>query len=342
MVYRFLTALLSGLMVLSAVQAADNDELFAPPNRDQVREKVLKWRTDSGVKDPAAIKSIEQLWATTDESISAVDLHELAIRSFAVGNVKVEQLAEKCRFGSNVVPATDTLDDSQLGDFAGSNLRAHVGRFLAQAEFFDEALTVFAAVKPDQLIDPASYFFHRAVCEHRLLMKDEGLESLKSLQENTADVPVRYSNVAKLMQSDLERLKEKSLDEVSRMMSDVERRLNLGRGGAKVQKVEEEIVSRLDELIKKLEAQQQAAQQSQQGGKGGDGNPLPDSIIKGSTAPGEVDKRDIGNKSGWGALPPKQQTRAKNLIDRELPPHYRNAIEQYLRKLATRPESRGR
>jgi len=125
------------------------------------------------------------------------------------------------------------------------------------------------------------------------------------------------------------------------MMSDVERRLKLGRGGAKVQKTEEEIVSRLDELIKKLEEQQQQSQ-SQSGNGQGTPQGAPDSIIKGSTAPGEVDKRDIGGKAGWGALPPKQQTTARNLIDRELPPHYRNAIEQYLRKLAARQETRSR
>ena len=115
------------------------------------------------------------------------------------------------------------------------------------------------------------------------------------------------------------------------------------RGGERVQKVEEEIVARLDEIIKKIEAQQGGG-----GGGGGDGQgnsnssggPASDSRVKGSTAPGEVDERDIGRKSGWGSLPPKEQAKARNLIDRELPPHYRAAIEEYLRKLAKRPATR--
>jgi len=173
-------------------------------------------------------------------------------------------------------------------------------------------------------------------------MKKEGLATLKQLRQQTSNVPTRYSTLAELMETDLEALEDKSLNEVSRLMSDAERRLNLGRGGERVQKVEEDIVARLDEIIKKLEAQQGG------GGGGGDGKggnqnqsggPAGDSRVKGQTAPGEVDMKDIGNKAGWGALPPKEQAKAKNIIDRELPPHYRNAIEQYLKKLATRPES---
>jgi len=345
-----LTRLLSAvLIVLSLGLAMTNshplfaadDELFAPMSSEKARSQSLDWAAGQELKDRALIDAIGKLWAPNGTQKRTAELHKLTIRTFSLAKPAAAELVKQCQFGILAAPTSPLLESDANGDFFTSNLQAYVGTFFTQAEFFDEALVLFEKTKPQQLIDPASYFFHKAVCEHRLLKAKEGLATLKQLLENTSDVPVRYSTVADLMKSDLEKLKEKSLDEVSRMMSDVERRLKLGRGGAKVQKTEEEIVARLDELIKKLEQQQQQSQ-SQSGNGQGVPEGAPDSIIKGSTAPGEVDERDIGGKAGWGALPPKQQTKARNLIDRELPPHYRNAIEQYLRKLAARPETRSR
>ncbi|MCP4506011.1 MAG: hypothetical protein GY826_06395, partial [Fuerstiella sp.] len=212
----------------------------------------------------------------------------------------------------------------------------------SQNEFFDEAHEHFEQIPLSETVDPAGVLFFKAVCEHRLLQKAVGLRTIQTLLNDTTDVPLRYRTVSELMQADLAALQEKSLNEVARMMSDVERRLKFGRGGERVQKVEEEIVSRLDEIIKKIEAQQGGGGGGGQGGQGqnnsnSSGGPAGDSSVKGSTAPGEVDEKNIGRKSGWGALPPKEQAKARNLIDRELPPHYRAAIEEYLRKLAKRP-----
>ncbi len=340
---RITTVLLSFSIAISApspLLVAD-DELFAPMSAEQARSHSLDWAAGQDLKDRAIIDSIGKLWAGGTAQKRSTELHQLAVQTFGQADPAAADLLKQCSFGRLTPPSSPLLDNDHASKYFSNNLLAYVGTFLTQTEFFDEALVLFEKVQPQQLIDPASYFFHKAVCEHRLLKAKEGLATLQQLLENTSDVPVRYSTVAELMKSDLEKLKEKSLDEVSRMMSDVERRLKLGRGGAKVQKTEEEIVARLDELIKKLEQQQQQSQ-SQSGSGQAPAEPLPDSIIKGSTAPGEVDERDIGKKAGWGALPPKQQTKARNLIDRELPPHYRNAIEQYLRKLATRPESRSR
>jgi tetratricopeptide (TPR) repeat protein len=346
-----LTRLLSAVLIVlgsglamtdSNLLSAADDEVFAPMSSEKARSQTLDWAAGQGLKDRALIDSIGKLWAPGELQKRPTEIHKLAIRTFSLANPAADELVKQCQFGILAAPSSPLLESDANDDFFTSNLLAYVGTFLTQAEFFDEALAIFEKTKPQRLIDPASYFFHKAVCEHRLLKAKEGLATLKQLLENTSDVPVRYSTVADLMKSDLEKLKEKSLDEVARMMSDVERRLKLGRGGAKVQKTEEEIVSRLDELIKKLEQQQQQQSQSQSGNGQGIPEGAPDSIIKGSTAPGEIDERDIGGKAGWGALPPKQQTKARNLIDRELPPHYRNAIEQYLRKLAARPETRSR
>jgi tetratricopeptide (TPR) repeat protein len=325
--------------VAPEVQVPAADQLFEPMRPDQARTATLDWvAAQKGVTD-AQQTSVAEVWKQDGPIPTTAELHDRAIRSFGIVSSETQDLLVQCRIGSSQVPVAELLAKEGLDSFYESNLRAHVGRYLSQSGFADEALDVFAKVDAGQLIDPASFLFYKAVAEHSLLKRDEGLATLKQLLENSTDVPVRYSTVAELMKTDLEKLKEKTLDEIHRMMSDVERRLGHGRGGERVQKKEDEIVERLDELIDKLEKQRQQQQQqmAQAQGKDGKANPADDSRIKGSTAPGEVDERDIGERSGWGSLPPKQQTRAKNLIDRELPPHYRNAIEQYLRKLAKRP-----
>ena len=77
--------------------------------------------------------------------------------------------------------------------------------------------------------------------------------------------PRRYVAVARLMQADLGGLKPDTLDHIARRMEDIWRRLELGRGGPKVRKVEDGVVESLDKMIQKIEQQQQ--QQNCNGGQ---------------------------------------------------------------------------
>jgi hypothetical protein len=95
------------------------------------------------------------------------------------------------------------------------------------------------------------------------------------------------------------------------------------------------VIESLDKLIKDLEEQERRQQAG--GGAGGgtkSSQPAPDSRIIGGKGPGEVTKKDIGSKDGWGNLPPRQRDEAMQQIGREFPSHYRDVIEQYFRKLA--------
>ena len=58
------------------------------------------------------------------------------------------------------------------------------------------------------------------------------------------------------MQLDMVAWKTKDLDDIARKMKDVERRLDLSRGGPVTQEKQRDILARLDEVIKKLENQQ--------------------------------------------------------------------------------------
>jgi hypothetical protein len=118
-------------------------------------------------------------------------------------------------------------------------------------------------------------------------------------------------------------------------MNDVRRRLDLGRGGKKVRGVEDGIIESLDKIIKKLEEQAAAAaaasgmQDNIRSSK-----PAPDSVPMGGKGPGEIVKKNFGKEFDWGHLPPKEREEALQRISRDFPPHYRELIEQYYRRLA--------
>jgi hypothetical protein len=47
-----------------------------------------------------------------------------------------------------------------------------------------------------------------------------------------------------------------------------------------------------------------------------------------------VRRRDLGSDADWGDLPPHAREEALQQIGREFPPHYREAIEHYFKRLA--------
>ena len=326
--------------------ASAADELYAPPAADEVRTQAMNWVATQGVTDKQVLDRIGKLWAFGDQPPAASQLFESVITTFAMADPATRKLVDACRLDQAPLlpPEAGLLKRDAMGSLYLPNVRLYYARYLTQRRMYEEAVQVFNEIDVKRVVDPASCLFFKAVCHHKLLMKKPGLATIAKLLNDTEGVPVRYSTLATLMQYDLQALREQSLDEVARKMSDVERRLKLGRGGPRVQKVEDEIVATLDEIIKKLEQQQSG------GGGGGSGSnpsnrsgsPAQDSVVKGSTAPGNVDKKKIGNQDGWGALPPKKETQAKNLINRNFPAHYRQAIEQYFKKLANRRAGSGR
>ena len=50
-------------------------------------------------------------------------------------------------------------------------------------------LDTLKSVKAEQTVDPASFFFTKAVAEHALIMKDPALESIEHLLSDVSDAP---------------------------------------------------------------------------------------------------------------------------------------------------------
>lgn len=228
---------------------------------------------------------------------------------------------------------------SDVPGWMQDTIRLACGRALAQRRLYDEALETLTGLEIVQVCDPASLLFYRATCEHHLLKKKECVANLKLLLERDAELPVRFTQLAQLMAADIQPLKPDSIDEISRMMNDVHRRLDFGRAGKRVRDEEEEILKKLDKAIEDIEKQMQdAEQQAQQQANGkqspSQGAPMEQSQNAGGKGPGDVEQKNIGDRAGWGNLPPAERQEALQRLTEELPSHYREVIEGYFRQLA--------
>ncbi len=317
--------------------AADQRETYSPRDRRDVQTEVLQAVADLGVRETAALDRLAGLWTEPSEDRDPRALLELVVQSFAAVHPETSRFVESCRYDVEPFRVPQMPKPENAPECYTANVGLFYGRYLAQRRMYDEALHVLEPIPPEEVVDPASLLFFKAVCQHQLLRRDEGLRTLKQLLEQTVGVPASYRQVADLMQYELQNMKAKSLEELSHMMGDVERRLDLGRGGERVQKKEEEIIARLDEIIKKLEQQQGGGGSGAQGQGGEQNNPsdaAQDSSVKGATAEGKVDEKKLAGKGGWGMLDPKAETRARESIKRKFPPHYSEAIKRYNIKLA--------
>jgi len=319
--------------------AEEKTVVYASPSDVDLRVQLETWTAEQKVKDPAQLKRIAALLAKLNPGLNAEEKLNLTMQVFAEVKPEAREVAQAYRLSDQypVFSNPPLLEEGKAESFYQANLRYYVARNLTQFRMVDQALVIFNTIQPDTLVDPAGYLFYKAVCEHHLLQKEACAKTLEQLLDRTQDLPERYRQLATLMQADLASLKSDSLDEISRKMSDVERRLDLGKSGKNVQKVEDEIIAALDKMIKKMEDQ---SKNSPSSGSGGGSSSSPEqgadeSRVKGTTAPGEVDKKKLSNNGGWGALPPKKQASAKNIINRNFPSHYRKAIEKYFKKLAT-------
>ncbi|MCA9136327.1 MAG: hypothetical protein KDB00_06205 [Planctomycetales bacterium] len=316
---------LDGTEMSNVLRGSLNEYGIVPPVVDETSERFLRQLQD-GDRDPL------------DAFVEAVSGLTESVQRLTDAAAK-DPLAAAARIDPS---AADYAEIESLPKAIRMTVRTWLGRTLVRSRLYDEALPVIAEVDITESIDPASTLFYRGSCYHALMMRKEAIADLRMLLENEDDCPVRFSRLAKLMVADIKPLKEDSLDEISRLMTDVTRRLDLGRTGEQVEGQEQKIIDKLSKLIDKLEEQQQQQQQQQQGGgsaggdpKDGQSSPMEDSQIAGGSGEGNVKKKDLGNDDGWGNLPPAERKEALQKISRDLPTHYRDAIEAYFRKRAT-------
>ncbi len=335
-VLRSLVAILALVFVQSSQAAAKESQWITPPAQS-VKSKAMDWlgekKADVGLRAKA-----EEIWSASAGQFKEEELLDRLAATFALADKDSEKLVALCSRPRTalVLDPQAWLGNPQTPPFVACNMRLFYARWLVQESLFEEAREQLTGLEPSDVVAPATLLFYQSVVYHTLLEKESGLKALDQLLAGAEKSPRRYIALARLMQGDLNGLEEDSLDHIARRMDDIRRRLDLGRTGPKVRKVEDGVIESLDKLIKKIEDQQQQQQQSLAGGNVlRPTSPAQDSVPMGGKGPGDVTKRDIGSQSDWGDLPPKEREEALQQIGRDFPAHYRDVIEQYFKSLAS-------
>ena len=180
------TVLAGAMLFGTALAARAADEVYAPPAPAKLKAMTLQWVAGQNQKPSAEVRrQVEALWADV-QGLSPRAGFQKVIETFVLVRPAARQLVESCRLVNAPLsaPKAGELLKGSAGDFYTANLRLYYGRYLAQRRMFDEALTVLQTIEPQQVVDPATCLFYRAVCEHQLLMKKEGLATINRLLKN--------------------------------------------------------------------------------------------------------------------------------------------------------------
>jgi hypothetical protein len=220
-------------------------------NAPAAKAKLAAWLKEVGKSDAATLAKLDAIWKDNQRTVL-----DRAADSFALGDPLAAQLLTEARDPGAPAPVVlpAVFKNEKQSSFYRANLALIYARSLVNRRVYEEALATLKLFEANQVIDPAAYLFHRAVCEHAMQQKPEAVKTINRLLEEGAAVsPERYKTVATLMLLDMHTWKDKDLGDIARKMENIERRLDIARGGPETQRQQREVLNRLDELIKKLE-----------------------------------------------------------------------------------------
>ena len=312
------------------------------PTAAEVKAQADAWAKTRPPLSAEQQKAMDALWAGAD-SYSDKLAQTFALLDPEAAKI-LNQAKESVFEAPQEIPAL--LKDASKPMFFRANLAVTYSRILSQNKVYELALDTLKLFRPEQVADPSSYLFHRAVAEYSLMMKKEADDTINRLLDDVSESPERYRNVAALMAIEMMVWRDKDLGWISRKMENIQRRLDLGQGGNKTQKIQKEVVVRLDEMIKEMEDQAKKAGDGAGGpgapgpGNGPPGNnvqssaPQQDSIGGNGGGAGQVDQKRVRELAEvWGKLPERDRARAMVELTRSLPPKYREAVEIYFKRL---------
>jgi hypothetical protein len=304
---------------------------------ERVGEQLLAWLRQAGV-DAEQAEAAGVVWrqGAMAADLSAEEALDLLLASLSAADAETAALVRACHAGQP--PLSQQYTGAKQEPFYRDNVRVWHARTLVQQRYYDEACLLLADISVEGLVDPAALLFYRGISRLKLLQKSGAADDLTLLLNNTADVPARFRAVAEQMQAESAK-PAGSLGEVPQLMSDVQRRLDLGAADEPVQKREDQIVAALDKLLKELEDQQkQQQQQQQQQGQGGNAQQPQQSggqaQVRGAAGAGEAERKELNENGAWGMLDKEREAQAKELIRQQFPPNFLDAISRYTRKIA--------
>jgi hypothetical protein len=363
------TWLLAALTLLSGASGlALADEKKAPvkeessfgslkgPTAEEVQTQASAWLKETAKKtDAVSQEKFKAIW-TSDRPVS-----DKLAETFVLGSPEAAKILAQARNPEAPAPTEvpALLKDGKVPAFFRANLTLAYAKALTTRRVYEEALEVFQTIKAEDVVDPSALLFHKAVCEHALMLKDKADLTIDRLLVDVSDSPERYRMVAALMHFDMVTWQDKDLGWIARKMENIQRRLDLKRGGKQTQKIQKEVIVRLDEMIKEIENKRKSPPPPPPGsppGSGGDndgqcpsgGPPGPDAPgtqpqssspqrdTQGgtTTGKGEVESKKVKELAEvWGKLPEKERVKMLLELTRSMPAKDRAVIESYFKEL---------
>lgn len=209
--------------------------------------------------------------------------------------------------------------------FAGFN---DCHKQLVRAERHEQAIAIEKLCKVD-----STFLYHKAIAHWKV--KDyEAAKIATHRALANGDLPERYRVSLENMEDYLAEVdKDNKMLDIATDMDVLERRLRLGQGGSITQKIQKDVIRKLEEEIKSIEEQMQQVNSAAAGQQRSQA-PAGDSKIMEGAGPGEVEnKKMVMTPDVWGKMPPKEKTKALEAINRQLPPHIREAAEGFSKAL---------
>lgn len=204
-------------------------------------------------------------------------------------------------------------------------------RQLCIAERYEQAIAISKLVRYDH-----SIHFWQAVAYFKTGNKVEAKKSLKNYLIPLSDVKLveRYQVVAEKMLEEIEDWKADDMGDISRDMDNSARRLRIGRADQKTKVIQTNIITKLDKMIKDAEDEMNKANQVAGASSPRTQNPIGDSKIMEGPGEGNVEnKKLVQSTDVWGKMPEKEKIKAMETINKQLPPHIREAAEGFSKKL---------
>jgi hypothetical protein len=308
------TMLLFGL--LQAPLWAD-ETIPAEMDRDKSQQTTLATLEKLGQLSDTIRPSLDDVWNSTSSTTEAI------ARSIAL----VDEEIARSLASSGVTPTSL----SSLDPFFRSNVALWLADERVKENRLDDAAEYLTQADPSHVADRGRFHFLQFMTLFPLGKQDEAKMAIEQLRR-LDPLPRRYLTLADSIQRRIEQTDPESLEAIANDMRDVRRRLDLGEVGTKVRTMEDDVVRRLDVLIKKVEEKQETpsptAQPSQPNA------PADESRLAGAQGEGLIDAKRLGDKRAWGNLPAKEREKTLQEIGRDLPGPYRSAVEEYFRKLA--------
>lgn len=334
-----LTLFLLGNLSAFAQDSIRKEATWVQPDATAIVSAFESWLKDSRLEAKSAALVREYVRSTDWNNGELIDR---VMPGLELGDSDVARFVELLASAQSdeKVQTSNLLDNPSTNSFIKDHVRLLYGRWLARNELFDESLAQLKQLAVKDVLDPATLLYYRGLMEHQLLKPKACIKTLNQLLENTDHLPRRYAVLARLMLADMERLEKDSLDEISRMMGDIRRRTDLKRSGTRVRDKEEDVIKRLDKLIKRLEEQQRKMQMAQAQGTPRPTSPADREQRLSGQGTGDVKSRKQVDGGQWGNLDPTERDAALAEMSKDLPPHYRSVIEEYFKKLAEQTEKR--